>query len=234
MKKYEGLIDFHAHILPLADHGSESVKTSVEQLKLLRDHGVEKVVATPHFYPQRHSVEAFLERRERSVSELQRAQIESAPEIYMGAEVLLCPGIDRMEGLEKLCIKGTNVLLLEMPFSKWSREQLETVERLSKMNLRIILAHVDRYPLTDVEMITDACAVLCQLNGECVKGMSAGRKLKNIREALPVAALGSDIHGHDKKAAENLLKLCSRLGEDAENIMKQSRSLLKGSEKLIL
>lgn len=233
MKKYEGLIDFHAHILPLADHGSESVKTSIAQLRLLWERGVGKVVATPHFYPQRHSVEGFLERRKRSVVELQKAQIEYAPEIYEGAEVLLCPGIDRMEGIEKLCIKGTNVLLLEMPFSKWSGDQLETVERLSQKDLRIVLAHVDRYPLQQVEMITDACTVLCQLNGEAAKGLNNAKRIRNILETLPIAAVGSDIHGEDKKASDNLLKLCSRLGDHEANIMEQSRTLLEGSEKLI-
>ena len=31
------LVDFHSHILPRADHGSDSVETSLKQLKLAAD-----------------------------------------------------------------------------------------------------------------------------------------------------------------------------------------------------
>ena len=49
------IIDFHAHILPGADHGSRDVKTTKAQLEMLAGAGVKAVVATPHFYPQKDS-----------------------------------------------------------------------------------------------------------------------------------------------------------------------------------
>ena len=44
------MVDFHTHILPGIDDGSPDVKTSLEMLKMLRGQGVDKIVATPHFY----------------------------------------------------------------------------------------------------------------------------------------------------------------------------------------
>ena len=58
-------IDFHAHILPGCDHGSDGWKTSRRQLKLAREAGVEVICATSHFYGHHVSVESFLEKRER-------------------------------------------------------------------------------------------------------------------------------------------------------------------------
>ena len=56
------IIDFHSHILPGADHGSSSVETSLAQLNSAKNAGVTRLIATPHFYPHRHTLEKFLAR----------------------------------------------------------------------------------------------------------------------------------------------------------------------------
>ena len=58
-----GRIDFHSHILPQADHGSDGIETSLAQLALLRDAGVWCLAITPHFYPQEEGVTSFLDKR---------------------------------------------------------------------------------------------------------------------------------------------------------------------------
>ena len=63
------MIDFHAHILPGADHGSDGLETSLRQLALAEEAGVDTIVATPHFYPQSDSFSEFLRRRERTASD---------------------------------------------------------------------------------------------------------------------------------------------------------------------
>ena len=39
------ITDFHSHVLPGADHGSDSVETSERQLELLNGAGIDRVVA---------------------------------------------------------------------------------------------------------------------------------------------------------------------------------------------
>ncbi len=226
------IIDFHAHILPGADHGSESLEESAKQLRYLWKTGAQKVVATPHFYPQRHSVSCFIEKRESAAALLSNAQIGERPEVYLGAEVLLCPGIDRMEDISKLCIKGTNVLFLEMPFSKWGEEHYETVYRLSKSGLRVVMAHVDRYPDKDVERLLSECTVMCQLNAETVKTFRGRKRAENILSSYNVAAIGSDLHGADKSAVHALWSLSERLGDYGKEIFQRSNALLEGAVKL--
>ena len=111
------VVDFHAHILPGADHGSDSIETSIKQLKLAAGEGVTRIIATPHFYPHRHTLDKFLEKRAACAKVLLDACDGTLPEVKLGAEVLLCPGLDKIQGLEKLCLSGTKYLLLELPFS---------------------------------------------------------------------------------------------------------------------
>ena len=106
------IVDFHAHILPGADHGSDSVETSLKQLTLAKNASVNTIIATPHFYPHVHSVEEFLKIRNQAYISLESAKEADMPKIILGAEVLLCVGIDRLAGIDKLCIEGTKTILI--------------------------------------------------------------------------------------------------------------------------
>ena len=115
MKNSTEIIDFHAHVLPAADHGSDSPETSKMQMALLSSAGVDTVVATPHFYPDLHTISDFTSTVDECVELIRN--IENRPRICLGAEVLYCSGLDTMDGLEKLCIRGTRTLLLELPLT---------------------------------------------------------------------------------------------------------------------
>lgn len=224
-----GLIDFHSHILPEADHGSDSLETSVGQLKLLSSAGIDRVVATPHFYPQRISVEGFLSLREECAELLSSAENEGFPTVYLGAEVLVCPGLDHMPGLEKLCIKGTNVLLLEMPFFKWREEFYETVVRISEMDFQVVMAHIGRYPSHSALRLVDEADVRIQLNGEDTESHHGRKKAKMWLDTGLVSAIGSDMHGADKTYMKNYGKMAELAGE---GVQKKTASLLEGAVPL--
>lgn len=142
------LIDYHTHILPGIDDGSRDMDMTVRMLEAERDQGVSHICATPHFYAHRRSVEFFLERRNKALAKVREilAQRPDLPAIIPGAEVYYFHGIGRAELLPQLCLEGTNVLLLEMPFEQWDREIADDVERIiSRRGLQVVLAHVERY-----------------------------------------------------------------------------------------
>ena len=94
------MIDFHTHVLSDIDDGSRDLDESLALLREERNQGVGHIVATPHFYADRATVEQFLQRREESLSRLARAQEEKAlprdkeegwPQIRTGAEVYFSP-----------------------------------------------------------------------------------------------------------------------------------------------
>ena len=140
------MIDWHSHILPMMDDGSKSFDESISMINALADQGIDTIIATPHFYADDESVEAFLRRRESSYRLLEEKGYRQDVKIIRGAEVRYYPGISRMEGLDKLTIGDTNLLLLEMPFAKWSEYTVKEVLELANMRgLRIIMAHIERY-----------------------------------------------------------------------------------------
>ena len=59
------MVDFHTHILPQMDDGSQSVEQTLQMLSFLADQGVKTVVATPHFYAHRDQPDAFLAKNNR-------------------------------------------------------------------------------------------------------------------------------------------------------------------------
>lgn len=219
------MIDFHAHVLPGCDHGSDGLETSLKQLRLAREAGIETLIATPHFYPQQEDFSDFLARRERTMSLLEEHHI-APPEILLGCEVNLCPGLDHIRGLEQACVQGTNVLLLEMPMNYWSAALEETLLRLhDDSGLTIVLAHVDRYNPVRIDRLLD-CGLLAQVNVESICSFrSRGRLLRWIDQGS-VVALGSDIHGVKPGYAE-FTKALKILKDRADTVFSRTARLLK-------
>ena len=117
------MIDVHCHVLPGIDDGSRSVEMSIDMLHEMKKQGIDKVIATPHFYPMSNSPERFLTNRQRAYEQLMEAVDEDCPVIVLGAEVMYFEGISRFDGLRDFRAEGTEILLLEMPLSNGLREQ---------------------------------------------------------------------------------------------------------------
>lgn len=187
-------LDYHAHILPGCDHGSDGLATSLKQVEMAASAGVKTICATPHFYPHKESVESFLRRRKKTAGLLLRELPENAPLIQLGAEVLICDGMERLDGLNRLCREGTNELLLEMPFYAWPESIWDTLYFLCDLaDIQIVLAHAERYPAENIEKLICESVPL-QLNAESLtKPLKRKRYLEWIENGY-VKYLGSDIH----------------------------------------
>ena len=188
-------LDYHAHILPGCDHGSDNLQTSLRQIALAKEAGIQTICATSHFYPHQETVASFLRRREACWSQLREHLVPEDPEVVLGAEVLICDGMERMQDLAALCRQGTDELLLELPFYAWQRSVWETIYALHEDTpLRVIVAHGDRYPPKDIErLIQDG--VFVQLNVDCLRHSLSRRRYLDWIASGAVRYLGSDIHG---------------------------------------
>ncbi len=226
------IIDFHAHILPHADHGSVSMEETVGQLEIIRKAGVESVVALPHFYPNRHEVTSFLEKIDASVQKILEQNIQS-PRIYLGAEVLYYDSLQNMEGLDSLCIRGTKVLMLELPMEPWKQELLFTVEQLMH-RYTVVLVHIDRYILYNYDMIEQLLEMgaYAQINAESLFSRKLKKLLTPFLESDRVVALGSDLHNLDKKAYKKFADAPHKLKETYFVIMERAAVLLEQAQSL--
>jgi protein-tyrosine phosphatase len=226
-------IDFHSHILPGADHGSNSSETSLAQLALLRKAEVGAVVATPHFYPTQSSVKSFLELRASAERRLSEILTEADPAVYIGAEVLVCPGMEEMDGFEKLCIVGSDVMLLELPYQRLNNQLFYSIENIiHTTSIRPVLAHVDRYHPDDIADLMNL-PLYAQINAESLKERKNRKWLSSYLEADRVVGFGSDLHGAEKDALKGYLKGLSKIGsKKEERVNAFAASFLKNAERL--
>ena len=203
------MIDFHSHILPSVDDGSKSLEMTRQMLETSFRQGVEHIVATPHFYATKTTVEKFLHSRNAAWDSLGE---QTQPQVHLGAEVAYFPNMSRSEAMQQLQIEQTGLLLVEMPFEQWTDRVIADVCALQELQgLTPVLAHVERYRhRTLFPRYKDqlrAAGVLFQCNGEAF--LCAGTKGWALRQAKKgyVNFLGSDSH--------NLTTRCPNLGQAA-------------------
>ncbi len=233
-------MDFHSHILPGIDDGSTSLEESVAMLQMEAKQGIDYVVATPHFYPDRDKPEAFLKRRNRAAYELHKELLvqPSLPRVLVGAEVHYFRGISESDFLPWLTIGKSNCVMVEMPPAPWPEEYYRELEGIrSKQGLIPILAHIDRYirPLRTYG-IPERLAqmdVYVQANGEFFLDKRTASLAMKMLSAGQIHVLGSDCHNlTSRKPNLGQVNQCieQKLGREAlVRIRKTEREILRSS-----
>ena len=193
------LIDFHSHVLPGIDDGSDSVDTSIAMLRMEAEQGVTHVVATPHFYPHRDRPEEFLARRSRAEEKLRR---EMAKHNDLPQLPLLTFG-------KKECI------MIEMPQSSWTEAMYQELRQVhGQLGLVPVIAHVDRYlsALRNPCLMKrlEAMPVIVQANASFFLGKGTACQALRMVKAGKIHLLGSDCH--------NLQDRCPNLGAAVQRI----------------
>lgn len=232
------MTDFHSHILPSIDDGSKSPEMSLEIIKEGINQGVDKFIFTPHFYDDIHSYEDFIISRKKAVIELKNyceAQNFQLPEFLTGAEVALSDKTCNLENLDKLCIEGTELLLLELPYSPfvaWTPKAIYSI--MYERNLTPVMAHLDRYITSKghKQVIEDILKmdIPVQINASAFLERKARKFIKKLMENGTTIVLGSDVHNltsrpyEISKALEISQKkfktdIFERLSQNAEEIL---------------
>ena len=195
------ITDFHSHVLPNVDDGSDGPETSVQMLKLCAEQGITRVIATPHFYPQSDNPQRFLERRAISEGILREemAKHEGLPEVIVGAEVYYFRGIAESDILPGLTIGGKKCILIEMPNTKWTDYMYRDLADIwHKRGLIPVIAHLDRYlrpwsAKADIQRLEEM-PVCIQLNAESFLDRFMAKRMLRLMRDGHVHLLGSDCH----------------------------------------
>ena len=193
------MTDFHMHVLPGIDDGSKNADMSVEMLERSAAYGVDTVCATSHFYAHENSLGRFLRRRAEAFERLSQAMDgrDDLPEILLGAEVYYFSGVSAMDGLERLCLEGTDLLLLEMPFVPWPDRVLREVETIQRSGLQVAAAHIERYLLIQPRRTMEAffdLGTFIQCNGSFFLSRRTARQAMRLLRQGRIHFLGSDAH----------------------------------------
>lgn len=191
------LTEYHCHILPGIDDGSDSVETSLQMVEMMKKQGVQRICATPHFYAHREkSVTAYLKKRQAAFEQIQGQT--AVTDIHLGAEVAIEHGISELPDIEKLAIQGTRIILLELPYrpyEKWMSEEIYNIA--AEFKLKVMLAHVHRYlpyySKEELEAILH-CNAIYQINNEAFTSWKEKRIAKKVMAEHSHFAFGSDAH----------------------------------------
>lgn len=232
------MVDFHTHILPGVDDGSGSIAESMQMLRVSRAQGVSHVVATPHFYPDRINLQAFLRRREQAEAVLRTAMAAEPglPELIVGAEVHFFRGMSQSDALQALTVGTYPLLLVEMPLCRWTDAMYRELEDISRnQGITPVIAHIERYlgGFSGRSLLrkVQALPVLVQASGDFFLSRGTESLAMGMLKAGGIHLLGSDCHNMKTRkpnlgaAAE---RIAARLGNDGLERIRRSEGEILG------
>ena len=194
-----GLIDLHTHALPGLDDGAKDEAESLALLEMSYAQGITLTALTPHCTLHREgSLERFLSRRQAAYERLLKAKEKTdrpLPQLLLGAELYADHDISRVPNIERLCLEGTNFLLMEFAFTDKLEWLSECVYMLNRKGIIPILAHVERYPHRE-RIFADLkdLKVIYQLNASCFLSFMGRMRTKQILRHQETFIVASDMH----------------------------------------
>ena len=226
------MIDFHNHILPNVDDGSNSLEMSISMLKHASKQGITEVVNTVHYqHPKFMGLDKSYSRLQEVKDILQlEMDKESIPiKIHMGSEVFFLPNLVKIKDNPLVTIgKGKYMLVEFLPY------QLPDIHKevffdLKMIGVTPIIAHPERYKAVQ----NDVNIVLEWLNAGCLIQVDAGSVLGGLGKSAQEVSekiikrnwcqiLGSDAHDNKRrnfnlKDAFTLIK--NWIGENAKSLV---------------
>lgn len=203
------MVDFHSHILPGIDDGAKTVEDSVKMLMLAKAQGVDTIIATPHYYATKATIDEFLLAREESYKTLMKYVTENnldIPKIILGAEVAFSVKCTKLD-ISRLCIENTNALLIELPYTflnGWIYKEIYNISM--RHSVDIIIAHAERYvgKRNDLSMIEPFLELdmYIQINASSVVEFRTRRAVKKFFDLGRVDLIGSDAHNMGKRISK--------------------------------
>lgn len=182
------MIDIHSHLLPCIDDGSKDLETTLKMIEIYKSQGVDKVIATPHYYINmfENTKEIIQTEVNKINNELKERNIDF--EILPGSEVFATKSIinDIKEGIIQT-LNNSRYILLEFDFKRFPDYGLDLIYELHLLGYRVIIAHPERYhyviqnPLFLNEFINEGC--LIQLNASSVVGLF-GNEIKKLSNRI--------------------------------------------------
>ena len=142
---------------------------------------------------------------------------------------MMCNGIERLPGLDKLFINGTKTILLELPVSDFQSEFADSVYRLVSDGVKVVIAHPERYETATVDAMIDSGAVL-QCNSYVLSKINKTRRLWPWIASGSIIAMGSDIHQDGFSAYTDFLKAVTRLDDYINYIKSESDAIWDSAE----
>jgi protein-tyrosine phosphatase len=142
---FNGLVDFHNHLLPGIDDGSKSIEQSQEMLNIYNELEIEKIIASPHIFKDLYP--NTLKTIKKSYDSLIPSLIDKETKVLgYGAEYMVDEFfLKELDKKSELLTCFKNHILIEIPFFGELKLLKEALFKLQNMGYTPILAHPERY-----------------------------------------------------------------------------------------
>jgi len=211
------LVDCHSHVVPSGDDGAQTLEDGLELCDLAASAGTAVLFATPHVWPHL----TLTEDRERGIRrDFERLRARATLELRLGFELTPAPPLLR-ENPARYALEGTEVVLVEVPFSGPASDLILLAEHIERSGLTPLVAHPERTePVLERPELARELAERwpLQLNASSLLGRH-GREIEELAwELLEVASVvASDGHRLTRPARldDAYERVKQRVGEDA-------------------
>ena len=241
------MIDFHNHILPNIDDGSDSIETSISMLENAAKQGITDVVNTVHYqHPKVDGVEINYEIIARKTKELQIIlNNHNIPiKLHIGAEVFYLPNLLELKNNPLVTFGNGKYMLIEFQPHNIPNSHKKILFDLKMNDLTPIIAHPERYKAVqkDIDLVSywlDA-GCLIQVDAGSVLGLfgkPAYNTAKMIIKKGYCQILGSDAHDNKKRGfvlfdAHQQVK--NWIGKNADYLVKNNpKKILNGDQLFV-
>jgi protein-tyrosine phosphatase len=148
------VLDFHNHLIPQVDDGSQSLEASADAIAMMERQGIRNIITTPHLRASmlrsEQSHAEYFELVDHKWSLVSSYATANFPDVRLerGFEILLdIPDPDLSDDRTRLA--GTRFLLVEFPFTSIPPHSARALFDLRMKGYEPIVAHIERY--TDVQ-----------------------------------------------------------------------------------
>ncbi|MCI9063205.1 MAG: capsular biosynthesis protein [Clostridia bacterium] len=239
------MIDFHTHVLPNIDDGSQSFEESIQMIKEAYKAGFTAIVSTSHYMEE--SCHASKSERENLIEQLNELlTVENIDvKIYNGAEAYVSTNLNKLIDNGNLpTINNTKYLLIELPRNSQIIYLNEIITDLQSKGIVPIIAHPERYSYVQenpnmLQNLIDQ-GVLFQANYGSIVGQygkAAKKTLKKLLKNNMIHFLGTDIHSCSSiynNMSSILQKLTKLIGKDQLKLLSDTNPRMVLNNELLI
>ena len=162
---------------------------------MLKEQGVNSIIATPHFYADNCDPAEFLLKRDKAFETIKTLAEEY--NIRKGAEVRYFSGIGKSEDIEMLTVEHSGFMLLELTEKRINDFVINDIMQLKMRNIRPIIAHLNRYREFRDDRFIEFCNINnipVQINTECLFNRWTRKRALYLIATGRVQFLATDCH----------------------------------------
>lgn len=194
---FEGMTDWHCHILPGVDDGIATMQESLEALAYYEQLGIKEVWLTPHILEDIPNTTQFLRERFDELKRLYSGGIK----LNLAAENMLDNlFLERLETNDLLPLgHDVNHILVELSYVQPSVDLYGSIRKIKEKRYCPILAHPERYRYMKEEDYVSLKRMGCKLQLNIlsligVYGSTAMHKSQSMLSEGLYDIFGSDLH----------------------------------------